>query len=176
MEKEPDQIINKVTNSKLVTFDLEEYFQPGVRVLLDIREQLYQDLIIKEKDFREFIKQHDWTQYQGKFVAVHCSVDVIIPTWAFMLLAIALQPFAQRVIYGTLDDLETDLFKESLQRVDWSQFTEAKVVIKGCSKVDVPVAVYVEAAMKLKPFAASMMFGEPCSTVPLWKKAKAGIG
>ena len=172
MEKTQGQIVNKVASSSLITFDLEAYFQPGERVLFDIKEQLFQGLILKEKDFRDFIRNHDWTQYRNKFVAVHCSVDVIVPTWAYMLLAIALQPYAKRVVFGTLDELEVAVFQESLAKVDWPRFKDAKVVIKGCSKVNVPVAIYVEATNKLKPYAASMMFGEPCSTVPLFKKAK----
>lgn len=172
MEKTQDQIVNKVANSSLITFDLEHYFQPGERVLLDIKGQLFQGLILKEKDFRDYIKNHDWTQYQNKFVAISCSVDVIVPTWAYMLLAIALQPYANQVVFGTLEELEIAIFQENLAKVDWSQFKNAKVVIKGCSKINVPVAVYVEATNKLKPYASSMMFGEPCSTVPLFKKAK----
>lgn len=172
MEKTEDQIVNKVAGSSLITFDLEEYFQPGERVLLDIRDQLYQGLILKEKDFREFIKMHDWASYEGKFVAIFCAADAIVPTWAYMLLAIALQPHAKHVVFGTLEELEVDLFRKSLADIQWSRYRDAKVVIKGCSKVNVPVAVYVEATSRLKPYAASMMFGEPCSTVPLYKRPK----
>jgi len=172
MERSQDQIVNKVSSSSLITIDLEQYFQPGERVMLDIKDQLFQGLILKEKDFRDFIKKHDWTKYQDKFVAIHCSVDVIVPTWAYMLLAIALQPYAQLIIFGTLEELEVAIFRESLAKVDWSKFKDAKVVIKGCSKVNVPVAIYVEATNNLKRYASSMMFGEPCSTVPLFKKVK----
>jgi hypothetical protein len=167
-----DQIINKVASSNLVTFNLEEYHQPGERVLLDIRDQLYQGLILREKDFRDFIKSHDWQQYQNKFVAIHCSADAIVPTWAYMLVAIALQPYAARVVFGTLTELETVLFQEKLTAIDWQQFKDAKVVVKGCSKVEVPVAIYVEATNQLKKYASSLMFGEPCSTVPLYKRPK----
>jgi hypothetical protein len=172
MEKIEDQIINKVANSSLVTFDLEQYYRPGERILLDVKDQLFQGLIIKEKDFRDFIKNHDWTQYQGKFVAIYCSVDVIVPTWAYMLLAIALEPYASHVVFGTLEELEIAIFRGSLSSVNWAQFKDAKVVIKGCSKVNVPVALYVETTTRLRPYATSIMFGEPCSTVPLYKKAK----
>ena len=172
MERSQDQIVNKVSSSSLITIDLEQYFQPGERVMLDIKDQLFQGLILKEKDFRDFSKKHDWTKYQDKFVAIHCSVDVIVPTWAYMLLAIALQPYAQLIIFGTLEELEVAIFRESLAKVDWSKFKDAKVVIKGCSKVNVPVAIYVEATNNLKRYASSMMFGEPCSTVPLFKKVK----
>jgi len=172
MEKTQDQIINKVAASALITFDLEQYYRPGERVLLDIRDQLFEGLVLREKDFRNFIKSHNWEGYQNKFVAIHCSVDAIVPTWAYMLLAIALEPFAARVVYGTLEELEVEIFRESLDKVDWSGFKDSKVVIKGCSKVDVPIAVYVEATSRLRPHAASIMFGEPCSTVPLFKKPK----
>ena len=168
-----DQIVNKVANSSLITFNLEEYYVQGDRILLDIKDQLYQGLILKEKDFRDFIKTHDWSQYQNKFIAITCSEDAIVPTWAYMLLTIALQPFAKKIVFGSLQELETLLYREQLEKIDWSKFNNAKVVVKGCSKVDVPIAVYVEATNRLKPFAASLMFGEPCSTVPLFKKSKA---
>ena len=172
MEETQDQIVNKVANSALVTFDLEHYYQPGERVVLDIKGQLYQELILKEKDFRDFIRQHDWAAYQDKYVAITCTADAIVPTWAFMLVSIALQPYAKQVVFGTLEELETAIFKKSLEKVDWSSFQNAKIVVKGCSKVDVPVAIYVEATNNLRPYAASIMFGEPCSTVPLYKKPK----
>ncbi len=172
MEKVQDQIINKVAGSSLITFDLEQYFLPGDRVLFDIKDHLFQGLILREKDFRDFIKGHDWKQYMDKFVAIHCSVDAIVPTWAYMLLSIVLQPYARRVVFGSVEELEVAIFQESLSRVNWSEFKGAKVVIKGCSKINVPVAVYVEVTTKLKPYVSSMMFGEPCSTVPLFKKAK----
>jgi len=172
MIEEKDQIVNRVAGSSLITFDLEEYYQPGERIVLDIKDQLFQGLILKEKDFRDFIKVHDWSQYQNKFVAVTCSVDAIIPTWAYMLVSIALQPFAKKVVFGSLGEMEIAIFKDSLSTVDWSAYKNAKVVVKGCSKVEVPVAIYVEATNKLKPFVSSLMFGEACSTVPLFKQSK----
>jgi len=167
-----DEIVNRVASSSLITFDLEDYYQPGERVLLDIKDQLYQGLILKEKDFRDFLKANNWAQYQNKFVAVTCSADAIVPTWAYMLLTIALEPFAKKIVFGTLEELEIQIFQDALNKVDWSVYKDAKVVIKGCSKVDVPVAIYVEATNKLKPIATSIMFGEACSTVPLYKRAK----
>ena len=169
-----EEIINRVTNSTLITFDLEEYYEAGERVLLDIKDQLYEGLILKEKDFREFIKTNNWSSYQDKLVAINCTADAIIPTWAYMLVAIALQPFAKKVEFGTLDDLEEKLFKEALSKVDWDQFRNAKVVVKGCSKVNVPSSAYVFTVSKLQPIVSSLMFGEACSTVPLYKrKAKS---
>jgi hypothetical protein len=171
--KEEEQIINKVANSALVTLDLEQYFEPGERLLLDIKDQLYQGLVLREKDFREFIKNHDWTYYSNKFVAITCSTEAIVPTWAYMLLAIALKPFAKRAIFGSLLELEIDNYRRAIDKIDWASFAGAKVVVKGCSKVEVPVAIYVDVADRLRPYASSLMFGEPCSTVPLFKKPKA---
>lgn len=167
-----DQIVNRVVNSSLITFNLEEYYQPGERVVIDIRHQLFQELILKEKDFRDFIRQHDWTQYKGKYVAITCTADAIVPQWAFMLVAIALGPHAKFFVFGTLEELEAEIFRGTLREIDWSQYQNAKVVIKGCSKVLVPAAVYIEVTRLLQPYASSLMFGEPCSTVPLYKKPK----
>lgn len=173
MDSTEDKIINKVASSSLVTFDLEKFYQPGERVVIDIKDQLFQGLLLREKDFRVFIKDHDWSSYEGKFVALTCTADAIVPTWAYMLLAIALEPYASRVVFGSLDELETELFRQKLLDVNWEEFKNSKVVIKGCSKVNVPPAVYVETTTQLKRVASSLMFGEPCSTVPLYKKAKA---
>lgn len=170
MAMEPKEIVNKVASSSLITFNLEDHYQPGERILLDIKDQLHQGLILKEKDFREFIKTHEWKQYHDKFVAITCSVDAIIPTWAFMLLSIALQPLAKKVVFGSLDQLEAAIYRDQLLKIDWSMFKNAKVVVKGCSKVLVPLEIYVEVTNQLRPMAASLMFGEPCSTVPLFKR------
>lgn len=169
MESE-NEIVNRVAGSSIKTFDLEEYYLPGERVLLDIKDQLYQGLVLKEKSFRDFIKSHDWAQYQGKFVAVTCSEDAIVPTWAYMLLTSSLQPFARMVVFGGLSELEAKIFYDAMSGIDWRQFQDSKVVIKGCSKVPVPTAAYVEATRLMRPYASSIMFGEPCSTVPVYKK------
>lgn len=166
-----DGIVNRVANSSLLTFDLEEYYEPGDRAVIDISEQLYQGLILREKDFRDYIKNNNWKQYEGKFVAITCSADAIVPTWAFMLVMVALEPYAKQAIFGSLEALEEQIFRKRLAAVDWSAYNGAKVVIKGCSKVNVPVAVYVEATAQIRKVASSMMYGEPCSTVPLFKKA-----
>jgi len=165
-----NEIVNRVSNSQLVTFDLEELFTPGERILFDIKSLLFQELILREKDFRDFIKSHDWSQYTNKYVAITCSADAVVPTWAYMLLTAALQPFTSKVIFGSLQDLEAALFKQSLDKIDWERYSNAKVVIKGCSKVEVPVSSYVEVTNRLRPLASSIMFGEPCSTVPVFKK------
>jgi hypothetical protein len=167
------EIINRVANSPIVTFDLEEFYVPGERVVIDIKDQLFQGLILKEKDFRAYIKATDWSQYKNRFVAITCSADAIIPNWAYMLLTSVLQPHAAKIVFGTIDDLEAKIFSDQFSRVEWNQYENAKVVIKGCSKVNVPAAVYVDATQLLMPFASSIMFGEPCSTVPVYKKSKA---
>ena len=167
-----EEIINKVASSALQTIDLESYYVPGERIVLDIKDQLFQGLVLKEKDFRDFIKSTDWTIYQGKHVAINCTADAIVPTWAFMLLSVALQPHAQTVIFGTAEDLEIKLFRSVLDQISWKKYENAKVVIKGCSKINVPVAIYVEVTNRLRPIASSIMFGEPCSTVPIFKMPK----
>ena len=164
------EIINRVATSPLITFELEKYYEPGQRASLDIRDQLFQGLVLREKDFRQFVKTYDWSQYQGKHVAVYCSADAIIPAWAFMLLGIALRPHAASVVFGQEKDLEIFLFRRNLEKVNWESFLNSKVIVKGCSHVEVPETIYLELATKLHPFVSSLMFGEPCSTVPLYKR------
>lgn len=167
-----DSIVNKVASSGLMTIDLEEFYPKGERVLVDIKPWLFQELLLKEKDFREYIKQEDWSKYQDKLVAVTCSSDAIVPTWAYMLVALQLQPYASRVVFGNLDTLETVLFEESLKSIRFEDYQDKRVVIKGCSKLPVPVNAYVHLTSGLKPYVKSMMYGEPCSTVPLYKAPK----
>ena len=165
-----EEIVNRVSNSQLITFNLEEFYTPGERVLFDMKDFLFQGIILKEKEFRETIKSHNWSQYTGKHVAIACSTDAIIPTWAFMLLSIALQPYANRVVFGNLAELESQLFYDSLAGINWEQYRDKKMIIKGCSKVEVPLSAYVEVTNHLRSIAGSILFGEPCSTVPLFKK------
>ena len=167
-----DEIINKVENSGLVTINLEEFYPAGERVLLDIKPLLFQELILKEKDFREFIKNEDWTKYKNKFVAVTCTNDAIVPTWAFMLLSLALEPQAKKIVFGSIEQLEIILFEEALNKMDCSKYKDARIVIKGCGNKPVPINAFVKLATILKPFAKSIMYGEPCSTVPLYKVQK----
>jgi hypothetical protein len=171
MNEQP--IINRVANSPIKTIDLEELYTPGVRVAIDLKEQLVQGLILREKDFREFIRVHDWSQYRDTLVAVHCSTEAIIPTWAYMLMAAALQPYAAFVFAGTLGEMESALFSRKIQSADWSAYRDAKVVLKGCGKIPVPASAYLEATARLRPLASSIMFGEPCSTVPVYKAPKS---
>lgn len=172
MNKQEGEIINKVANSPLVTFNLEDYYSQEERVVYDIRDNLFQEAILREKDFRAFVKEYDWSQYQDKFVALTCSVDAIVPTWAYMLLISKLEPYAKMVVYGSLEVLEAILFKEALGRVNPEEFQDAKVVIKGCGKYPVPIFAYTEITRILRPYVSSLMYGEPCSTVPLYKKPK----
>lgn len=164
------EIENKIANSGLITIDLEDLYPKGERVNYDIAQNLWQGLALKEKDFREFIKTNDWSIYQDKFVAISCSVDAIIPTWAFMLLSTAIQPYAKKIVFGNLEHLERILFHELVLSIDENKYKEAKVIIKGCSNLPVPTSAYVELTNKLMPVVKSLMFGEPCSTVPLYKK------
>ncbi|MES2762922.1 MAG: DUF2480 family protein [Bacteroidota bacterium] len=164
-----DEIVNKVANSGLITIDLEEFYPKGERVLFDLKPLLFHELILKEKDFREFIKQHDWTSYQDKMVAITCTADAIVPTWAFMLVSIALEPFAKKIVFGNLETLEAVVFNEALSSINYPDYTDKRVVIKGCSNLPVTTNAYVELVSGLRPFAKSIMYGEPCSTVPLYK-------
>ena len=165
-------IINRVAQSSLVTFDLEKLYHPGTRMEWDIKDQLYQEIILKEKEFRDFIKSHDWSQYKGYNVAITCSVDAIVPTWAYMLLAVNLNPQVNHLVFGNLTDLENSLFQKALSEIDFSQYQDAKVIIKGCGSVPVPEFAYVESVRLLQEVASSVMYGEPCSTVPLYKKPR----
>lgn len=164
-----DEIINKVANSGLMTIDLEEFYPKGERVLFDIKPLLFHELILKEKDFREFIKQHNWSFYQDKMVAITCTADAVVPTWAYMLVSIALEPYAKKIVFGNLETLEAILFSDVLKSITYSNYQDKRVVIKGCSNLPVSTNAYVELVSGLKPFAKSIMYGEPCSTVPLYK-------
>ncbi len=168
-----DSIINKVANSGLITFDLEDLYDKNERVIYDLKDNLFMGMILREKDFREFLKTHDWSYYTDKNVAIICSEDAIIPTWAYMLLALKLEPVANTVVFGDLAALEDKLFYDAIAKVNPEDYRNARVVVKGCSKVPVPTAAYVEITRKLQPVAQSLMFGEPCSTVPLYKRPKA---
>lgn len=167
-----EEIVNRVAASPLVTFNLEEYYPVGEIAEIDLKDILFQGLILREKDLRDFIKTHNWSGYQDKNVAVFCSADAVIPTWAYMLIGIALQPFVRMTVFGSRNDLLARLFEEKLQNVNWEQFQDKKVVIKGCSDVHVPESAYLYSAARLRPIAASIMYGEPCSTVPLYKRPK----
>ena len=164
-----DDIVNKVAGSGIVSIDLESFYTEGERVLFDIKPLLFQELILKEKEFRDYVKQHYWQQYEGKVVGIVCTADAIVPTWAYMLLALALQPYAHKVYFAGLAEIEDLLFTEKLATINPEDYRDARVVIKGCGDKQVPVNAYVKLATLLKPVAKSIMYGEPCSTVPLYK-------
>lgn len=168
-----EEIVNRVAQSALVTLNLEELLHPGERVVYDMKENLFQGLILREKDFRAFVKENDWAQYDGKNVSIVCSADAIVPTWAYMLLATKLQNHANFYVFGDLTVLEHALMQEAIAKIDMEEYRDAKVVVKGCGSIPVPESAYVEVMRKLLPVASSIMYGEPCSTVPLYKKPKA---
>ena len=167
-----EKIINRVANSKLKTVDLEEIYPEGKRVLFDIREWLFEELILKEKDFRNSVKNHDWSQYKNSFVAITCSVDAIIPSWAFMLVASELTQYANKVVVGNLELLETVLYQELIGFLDFSDFLDKPVIIKGCANKPIPATAFSLLIEKLQPIAKSILFGEACSTVPIYKAKK----
>lgn len=167
-----EEIINKVSGSGIVSIDLEEFYMEGERVIFDIKPHLFNELILREKDFREFIKTNDWSVYSQKIIGILCSADAIVPTWAYMLLTLALEPYAKRVFFGNLNEVENLLFSEKLVDFDPLKFKDARVVIKGCGDKQVPINAFVKLTTLLKPHVKSIMYGEPCSTVPLYK-AKA---
>ncbi|MDB5221844.1 MAG: hypothetical protein JWN83_511 [Chitinophagaceae bacterium] len=166
-----DVFVNKVAESGLVTLDLEEYYPKEETAVFDLKDHLFMELILKEKDYREALKNLDWTSYQNKNVAITCSADAVIPMWAYMLAATYLQPVAKEVVFGTEDFLHRTLFLKNLSRINVNEFTDKRVVIKGCGDKSISETAYVEITKLLTPVVKSIMYGEPCSTVPIYKKA-----
>jgi len=165
-----ETIVNKVAESGLITLDLEEYYPKEEIVVFDLKDYLFMELILKEKDFRTALQNHDWNQYQDKNVALTCTADAIIPMWAYMLVASYLQPFANEIIFGNKEAAISMLVSKNLSKIRGEAFTDKRVVIKGCGDVQIPESAYVEITNKLRPFVKSIMYGEPCSTVPIYKK------
>lgn len=165
-----EEIVNRVANSKLKTIDLEDFYPSGKRIRFDIKDWLMKGLVLREKDFRLHVAEHDWSQYQDCYVALHCSTDAIVPDWAYMLISVQLQEFAKLVVIGNLEHLESILFAEIISKMDVSEFENLPVIIKGCSNKPVPANALVLLTQKLKPVAKSVMFGEACSFVPLFKR------
>ncbi|MEP7145047.1 MAG: DUF2480 family protein [Ferruginibacter sp.] len=163
-------IINKVSESALITLNLEEFFPTGEIALFDMKDYLFMGLILKEKDFREALKNLDLAIYAGKMVAVTCSADAVIPVWAYMLAASYLQPVAHEVGFGTAEEFKKQLLLKNIAQLNVSDFADKRVVIKGCGEQPVGEAAYLEATKLLRPVAKSIMYGEPCSTVPVFKK------
>jgi hypothetical protein len=164
------EIVNRVSQSKLMTFDLEDYYPEGTRVVLDIKDWLYEGFILKEKEFRSSVEEYDWVQYQDTYVAIQCSTDAIIPGWAYMLISSKLQPYAKKMIVGSLEQLETSIYQPILEKIDLSDFKDKPVIIKGCSNKPVPAHAYIWITTKMQVIAKSVMYGEACSSVPLFKK------
>ncbi len=164
-----NDITNKVASSGLITIDPADFSPQGKRAVIDIKPLLVEEFLLREKDFREYVKTTDWSVYDGQFIAVTCSNDAIIPVWAYMLLAAALEPFAKKIVFGDAEALEEVLFSEQLSKIKPGDYRDQRIVIKGCGDVHVPVSAYVELTRLLKPVAKTIMYGEPCSTVPVYK-------
>jgi hypothetical protein len=169
MEKE---IINKVANSVLEVFDLEDHFPKQPIHSIDISQWLVEGIMLKEKDFRASLKNHDWTQYKDTLVSICCATDAILPAWTFALVTVYLQPFALKIVSGNTNDLLLNLYQEKLEQIDFSVYNKKPIILKGCSNKPVPQEAYVLAIQKLIPFAKSIMFGEACSAVPMFKSLK----
>jgi len=167
-----EQIINKVAKSPLITIDLEDYFEKGDKAVYDIADQLFQGLILREKDFRQHIKEHDWSLYAGKHVAITCSADAIVPTWAYMLVTTCLRPIAREIVFGDSEELDKYLLHKNITNISGPDYQDAKIVIKGCGDLNLSAFAYVEITKILQPFCTSIMYGEPCSTVPVYKRKK----
>lgn len=167
-----EEIVNKVANSGLTLINLDELMPKENRVFIDLKNWLWEGIALKEKDFREKLKTHDWSVYKNKFVTIGCSEDAIIPIWAYMLVASYLEGISRKTYFGDLKDLEPKIFQDFIANLDIKQFEGGRIVIKGCSKEAVPTNAYIELINKLQPHVKSIFFGEPCSTVPIFKKKK----
>lgn len=170
IEEKP--LINRVAQSGIITINLENFFPREELIAFDLKPYLFMELILKEKDFREAMKAHDWTQYAGKNLTIFCSTDAIIPLWAYMLVTQYAAPFAVRITHGNPDDFYRTVFALALDRLDIAEYAGQRVVIKGCSDQPVPANAYVDITRRLQPVAQSIMYGEPCSTVPIYKRPK----
>ncbi|HSR60562.1 MAG TPA: DUF2480 family protein [Robiginitalea sp.] len=164
------EIVNRVANSQLVTLDLEQWYTPGARFGIDISQWLEEGLILREKSYREALAAHDWEQYRDGFTAVFCTTDAIVPAWAYMLIGSYLAPLARLVVAGSPELLESMLFRDRLADIDWEKFRDKPVIIKGCSKVPVPPSAYVWALQRVQALARQVMYGEACSSVPLFRR------
>lgn len=166
------EIVNKVKKSKLVTVDLEKLIE-GERVEeIDLKQFLFQGLILKEKEFRNQLSEFEWENYNGANVALYCSTDAIIPSWAWMLVTTCLQPYVKEIVYGNLAELRKELLYRRIGEKDWNVYQDKFVLVKGCSKARVPEGAYLEATRKLLPVAGKIMYGEACSNVPVFKKPR----
>ena len=167
-----ETFVNKVAESGIISIDLETFFPKEKTMLFDLKEYLFMGLILKEKDFRESLKQIDWSQYQSANVGVTCSADAIIPVWAYMLVASHLQPYAKDVVLANEQEIKNTLLLKNIAAIDASAYADQRVVIKGCGEQPISEAAYLTITSLLRPYAKSIMYGEPCSTVPIYKKPK----
>ncbi|HVW59605.1 MAG TPA: DUF2480 family protein [Puia sp.] len=165
-----EEIVNKVAQSALQTLDLEDYYPREEIVLFDLKPYLFMEKILREKDFRAALQQIDWARYQDKIVAVTCSVDAIIPLWSYMLIAVNLQPFARDIVMGNEQTALQQAFLSRLAAIDIQEFTDKRVIVKGCGDLSVGGFAYMEIARRLRPVVKSIMYGEACSNVPVYKK------
>ncbi|MBA2563638.1 MAG: DUF2480 family protein [Chitinophagaceae bacterium] len=165
-------LINKVAESGLITLDLEEYYPKEQTAIFDLKDYLFMGLILKEKEYRDTLKKTDWNNYKNRNVCITCTADAVIPIWAYMLAATYLQPVANEVVYGDNDFLHKYLFLKNLSKIEVNDFTDKRVVIKGCGDKKITETAYVEITRLLKPVVKSIMYGEPCSTVPIFKQSK----
>src|ERR1700761_1847370 len=166
-----EPIINKVAESGIVTLDLAQYIPADEDILLfDLKPFLYMEMILREKDYRAALQTHDWSQYENKQVALNCTIDAIIPVWAYMLAANYLEPIAENVYFGTAEELKKSIILNNINGIDINEYADKRVVIKGCGDIAIPEAAYVAATYRLRPVVKSIMYGEPCSTVPIYKK------
>ena len=166
------EIKNKVKESGIIQLDLADFKPKNELVGIDLSERLYQGLILKEKDFRLWLKENTWQQYEGKAVFIYCSAEAIIPTWAYMLVISMLMPYTEQVLAGTRIDLEKKMIQDNIVSMDLSTMTDQRVIIKGCSDIATPEYAMSELVRVLQPVVKSIMYGEPCSTVPIFKKKK----
>ncbi len=168
----PDEIINRVAESGIMNLDPADFYPKEHILELDIKPWLFQGLLLKEKDFRAYLKEHNWEQYSNNYVGVYCSADAIIPQWAFMLLATYLSSCGAKYYLGQKEKVAQLVLSENIQCHDYNQYRDAKVIIKGCGDYPIPDSAYLELTKKLIPLAKSVMYGEACSTVPIYKKKK----
>lgn len=167
-----EEIVNRVAKSGIITIDLDGFYDDNNQLVFDIKPLLFQEMILREKDFRNYIKEHDWAQYKGKHVSIYCSSEALIPAWAYMLLTVQLQPYAESIGYGDKRALEKQIFLHAIEKLSLEDYKGARVVIKGCSKTEVPPEIYIEITRRLKPIVNNLMYGEPCSTVPVYKESR----
>ncbi|MDG1046203.1 MAG: DUF2480 family protein [Bacteroidia bacterium] len=164
------EIVNRIEASGIITLDLEELIPDHTQSYIDIKDQLFQGLILREKDFRAWVKEHDWAKYQNHDVAVYCSADAVVPTWAYMLIATAISPVTSSIYFTQPDNLNAMIAERAVSQLDVAQYADSRIVIKGCGDRDISNHAYVQLTSKLVPIAKSVMYGEPCSTVPVFKK------